>query len=154
MGVEIERKFLVRDDAWRSDVTATKTLRQGYLSLDPEAVVRVRTDGHQGWLTIKGRSTGISRAEFEYPVPSADADALLALCGGRVVEKVRHLVPHGAHTWEVDVFSGANTGLIVAEIELSSDTEPFDRPGWLGEEVSGDRRYDNASLAVQPWGGA
>ncbi len=152
MGIEIERKFLVRDDAWRAGVTGVRHLRQGYLAIDGGNAARVRTDGTRAWITVKGRRQGISRAEFEYEVPLADAEGLLILCGERLVEKRRHLVPHEGHTWEVDEFFGANAGLIMAEIELATAQERVDLPAWLGSEVSFDPRYTNARLATQPFG--
>ncbi|NHA15316.1 CYTH domain-containing protein [Thioalkalivibrio sp. XN279] len=153
---EIERKFLVRDDSWR-DGAEGRRMRQGYLSLDPERTVRVRISGDRAWLNVKGRTDGVRRLEFEYPIPVDDATALLALCGGAVVDKTRYLVRHGAHTWEVDEFHGDNEGLLVAEIELAHEDEPFVRPPWTGSEVSGEPRYYNASLAQHPfkaWPGA
>jgi len=151
MGIEIERKFLVAGDGWRSQVSAQTRFSQGYLSRDPARTVRVRVAGEQAFLTIKGATQGATRAEFEYAVPLADAQALLAMCDGPVVEKIRHLCPHEGMTWEVDEFLGANAGLVVAEIELVSEEQPFARPAWLGEEVTGDGRYVNANLAVRPF---
>ncbi|MBL8279201.1 MAG: CYTH domain-containing protein [Pelomonas sp.] len=151
MGIEIERKFLVASDAWRAQAGRATRFSQGYLSRDPARTVRVRLAGEQAFLTIKGATTGASRAEFEYAVPLADARALLAMCDGPVVEKVRHLCVHEGMTWEVDEFLGANAGLVLAEIELSSEDQPFGRPAWLGEEVTGDARYVNANLAVRPF---
>ena len=152
MGTEIERKFLVQDDSWRARVSSARQLRQGYLAIDGGNTVRVRTDGQRAWLTVKGRGEGISRPEFEYEVPAGEADDMLALCRGRLVEKTRHLVECHGHTWEVDEFRGANAGLTVAELELDDDTAVFSKPAWLGEEVTTDPRYLNASLAVHPFG--
>lgn len=151
MGVEIERKFLVASDAWRRDVTGSHVLRQGYLSRHDCPTVRVRTDGEHAWLTLKTRGQGITRGEFEYAIPADDAEKLLAACGGRVIEKMRHIVPHGSHRWEVDVFGGDNAGLVLAEIELSCEQEKFERPPWIGEEVTGDPRYYNSYLAAKPF---
>ena len=151
MGIEIERKFLVRGDAWRQPASAQTRFCQGYLSRDPARTVRVRIAGEQAFLTIKGATTGASRAEFEYGIPLADARQLLAISDGPVVEKIRHLCPHEGMTWEVDEFLGANAGLVVAEIELQSEGQAFGRPAWLGEEVTGDARYVNANLAVHPF---
>lgn len=151
MALEIERKFLVRDDSWQDHVQGRRNLRQGYLTAGGEVTVRVRTDGSRAWVTIKGASRGISRAEFEYEIPPTDAEALLALCQGRLVEKCRHIVPHGDKAWEVDVFSGCNRGLVLAEIELATDSETVELPSWIGEEVSHDPRYSNARLAVTPF---
>lgn len=155
MGIEIERKFLVASDAWRAQAGRATRFSQGYLSRDPARTVRVRLAGEQAFLTIKGATTGASRAEFEYAVPLADARALLAMCDGPVVEKVRHLCVHEGMTWEVDEFLGANAGLVLAEIELASEGQAFGRPAWLGAEVTGEARYVNANLAVHPfstWG--
>jgi adenylate cyclase len=151
MGREIERKFLVTDDAWRAEVRSSRRLRQGYLAIDGKTNVRVRADADRAWLTVKGAGEGISRAEFEYEIPLADAEGLLTLCRDRIIDKTRHLVPAGQHTWEIDEFAGANAGLIVAEIELREESDAFVRPAWLGEEVTTDPRYLNASLAVHPW---
>jgi len=151
MGREIERKFLVRSDAWKAEAKSVRSLRQGYLAIDDGNVVRVRTDGQRAWVTIKGRGEGITRPEFEYEIPGHDADELLALCRGRVVEKTRHLIPAGVLTWEIDEFGGENAGLVVAEIELPDERADFARPDWLGEEVTGDPRYLNANLAVHPF---
>jgi CYTH domain-containing protein len=149
MAIEIERKFLVLGDAWRQ--AAPTRFSQGYLNRDKARTVRVRIAGSAGFLTIKGLSQGATRAEFEYPVPLADAQALLALCDGPCIEKDRHLVAHAGHTWEVDEFFGANAGLVVAELELQSEDEAFERPAWLGEEVTHDPRYFNSSLASLPF---
>lgn len=149
MGIEIERKFLVRNDGWRTE-HGTRLI-QGYLSRDKGRTVRVRIAGEAAWLTIKGLTTGISRAEFEYAIPVADAEQLLSLCEGPIIEKTRHLVEYEGTTWEVDEFHGANAGLVVAEVELDSESEFFARPAWLGDEVSGDVRYSNSSLSVMPF---
>lgn len=151
MGIEIERKFLVASDAWRAVAGPPTHFSQGYLSRDPARTVRVRLAGEQAFLTIKGATTGASRAEFEYEVPVADARALMALCDGPIVEKRRHLCGHDGMTWEVDEFLGANAGLVVAEIELQHEDQAFTRPAWLGAEVTGDARYVNANLAVRPF---
>ena len=151
MGIEIERKFLVADEGWRQAATRQTRFSQGYLSRDPARTVRVRIAGDAAFLTIKGATTGATRAEFEYDVPVADAQQLLAMCDGPVVEKVRHLCGHAGMTWEVDEFLGANAGLVVAEIELQTEDQAFERPAWLGEEVTGDARYVNANLAVRPF---
>jgi len=151
MGVEIERKFLVDGEAWRTLGAAT-LLRQGYLSADPARTVRVRIDGERAFLTIKGKSVGASRGEWEYPIPVADAAQLLdGLCQQPLVEKVRRRIAVGPHTWEVDEFLGANAGLAVAEIELASEDEAFDKPDWIGREVTGDTRYFNSNLIRHPY---
>ncbi len=151
MGVEIERKFLVDGEAWRTLGAAT-LLRQGYLSADPARTVRVRIDGERAFLTIKGKSVGASRGEWEYPIPVAEAAQLLdGLCQQPLVEKVRRRIAVGPHTWEVDEFLGANAGLVVAEIELASEDEAFDKPDWIGREVTGDTRYFNSNLIRHPY---
>ena len=151
MGIEIERKFIVAGDGWRTTATTQTRFSQGYLSRDPARTVRVRIAGDAAFLTIKGATTGATRAEFEYGIPVADAQQLLAMSDGPVVEKVRYLCPHEGMTWEVDEFLGANAGLVVAEIELVSEGQVFARPAWLAAEVTGDGRYVNANLAVNPF---
>ena len=148
MGVEIERKFLVADETWRREVSAYRDIRQAYLAASDANSVRVRVAGSAAFLTIKSAAPALSRAEFEYSIPVADAEALLARRTGRLIEKRRHIVPHGALRWEIDVFSGDLSGLVVAEIELPSPDTAFDRPAWLGREVTGDPRYANARLAT------
>lgn len=152
MATEIERKFLLRDTGFLQGLPGER-ICQGYLSDAVDATVRVRLVGNQGFLTIKGRSHGISRSEFEYPIPATDAEQLLAMCGASRIDKTRYRIPHGGHLWEVDVFSGANEGLVVAEIELASEEEVFARPDWLGKEVSHDSRYFNSQLSRQPFSG-
>ena len=151
MGVEIERKFLVASEAWRPQTSAQTRFSQGYLSRDPARTVRVRIAGERAFLTIKGATTGATRAEFEYEVPVSDAAQLLALSDGPLVEKIRHLCVFEGMTWEVDEFLGANAGLVVAEIELEAEGQAFAMPAWLGDEVTGDARYVNANLAVNPF---
>lgn len=151
MAKEIERKFLVAHQAWRESVNTIHVFRQGYLSYDSERTVRVRATEVTGYLTIKGITEGLTRDEFEYEIPLADALALLQLCERPAIEKKRYIVPNGAHVWEVDVFEGVNEGLVVAEIELGSEDEAFDKPNWLGNEVSGDRKYSNSSLSLHPY---
>jgi len=150
MGVEIERKFLVRDIRG-IDGSPGIAYRQGYLSTDPDRTVRIRRAGEHAYITVKGRSSGASRAEFEYEIPVADADAMLALCIPPLVEKVRHRVEHAGRIWEVDVFAGANEGLIVAEVELPDEDAIVDVPSWIGDEVTGDVRYFNANLIAHPF---
>ena len=149
MAVEIERKYLVKE-SWHPQGEGTK-IAQGYLSTVPERTVRVRIKGDQGFLTVKGKNEGISRSEFEYEIPAADAEAMLQLAEQPVLVKTRYKEVHGGHTWEIDVFSGENQGLIVAEIELARADEDFVHPGWLGPEVSGDVRYYNANLIKMPF---
>ncbi|MDT8998944.1 CYTH domain-containing protein [Paucibacter sp. APW11] len=159
MGIEIERKFLVQGEAWRAAEAQSERLCQAYLSRDPARTVRVRIAGDQAWLTIKGQalgkfqgeSSGISRAEFEYPIPLADAQQLLALADGPAIDKIRHRIRHAGMTWEVDEFLGDNAGLVVAEIELASEGQSFEAPPWLGAEVSSDARYFNSALSRLPY---
>jgi adenylate cyclase len=151
MGVEIERKFLLAGDAWRA-LGEPMLMRQGYLSLDPDRTVRVRIEGGAGTLTIKGRSQGATRGEWEYPIPLDDAaDLLDRLCQQPLIEKYRRRIPYAGNTWEVDEFLGANAGLVVAEIELASEDQAFDKPDWIGAEVTDDRRYFNSSLIKLPF---
>jgi adenylate cyclase len=151
MGVEIERKFLLAGDAWRT-LGEPVLLRQGYLSSSPERTVRVRVEGEQGSMTIKGKSVGATRGEWEYPIPLLDANELLErLCEQPIIEKVRRRIAIGQHTWEVDEFLGANQGLVVAEIELDAEDQQFDKPDWIGAEVTDDRRYFNSSLIRHPF---
>lgn len=151
MAEEIERKFLVASDAWRATAGPGKSIVQGYLSSNAKATVRVRLiDRDRAVITIKGPVDGITRAEFEYDIPLADADALLALAGPQVVRKTRFEVPVDGLVWEVDVFAGAHAGLVLAEVELHSADQPVAAPGWVGREVSDDDRYANASLARTP----
>ncbi len=152
MATEIERKFLVNGSLWRPDPSKGVHYRQGYLSSEPGRTVRVRVAGGQGYLTIKGPTTGITRLEFEYPIPLPDANQLLdVLCQHPLIEKVRYREPWHGFTWEVDQFEGENAGLIVAELELPTADTPFNRPPWLGQEVSDDPRYFNSALAQRPF---
>jgi adenylate cyclase len=152
MALEIERKFLLRSDAWRSQVTQRVLMRQGYLSSGSRCSIRARIAGELAWLNLKARRSGMTRLEYEYPIPRQDADEILdELCEGPLIEKYRHEITIGAHVWEVDEFLGDNAGLIVAEIELASEGEPFERPSWLGEEVTQDERYYNFNLAKRPF---
>lgn len=148
MSVEIERKFLVQEGSWR-EVQAVP-MAQGYLARSKAATVRVRISGEKAWLTVKGRGDGLSRPEFEYEVLAVDARAMLAMVPG-VVEKTRRRVPVGSHVFEVDVFEGDNAGLVVAEVELGAPDEAFERPDWLGREVTGIPRYFNSELSVRPF---
>lgn len=144
--IEIERKFLVKDESFLADLTGEEFI-QGYLCTDPERTVRVRVVGEFGKLTIKGKSNGISRSEFEYDIPLIEAKSLLELSSSPLIEKTRYRVPNKGHVWEVDVFKGKNSGLIVAEIELESEDAFFEMPKWVGEEVSNDKRYYNSQLS-------
>jgi adenylate cyclase len=151
MGIEIERKFLLANDAWRGQGQPT-LMRQGYLAADPVRTVRVRIEGGRAVITIKSKSVGASRGEWEYEIPVPDAAELLdRLCEKPLVEKTRHRIDYAGHTWEVDEFAGENAGLVVAEIELGSEDEAFDKPAWIGREVTGDPRYYNSSLIRLPY---
>jgi adenylate cyclase len=152
MGVEIERKFLLQSDSWQADADGGEYYHQGYLSTTPERVVRVRQMGEKAVVTIKGKGDGISRPEFEYEIPLGDAQTMLReLCLQPTIEKRRHKLTCGPHTWEIDVFAGENEGLVVAEIELTSEDEAFEKPDWVGAEVSHDTRYLNSNLIAQPF---
>ena len=152
MGVEIERKYLVKSDAWRELADAGTEYLQGYLIGARQASVRVRIEGNQAFLNIKSMTLDISRLEFQYPIPLADAREMLTqLCAKPLVEKTRYRVPHANHVWEIDVFAGVNQGLIVAEVELAAEDESLELPSWIGEEVSHDARYYNVNLARQPY---
>jgi CYTH domain-containing protein len=151
MSTEIERKFLITGDAWR-DVGTSTVFRQGYLSTIKERTVRVRAAGDQGSITIKGITIGATRTEFEYPIPLADANAMLdELCERPIIEKTRHVVEVDGTIWEIDEFAGLNEGLIVAEVELDSVDQGFTRPEWIGDEVTDDPRYFNANLISHPY---
>lgn len=148
MPEEIERKFLVRGDGWRAEATGSSQLRQAYLARTGTLTARVRiTDGQTARITIKSAGLGLTRQEFEYDIPLEDAQALMRLAQGRPVEKRRYTVPADGGTWEIDVFEGAHAGLVLAEIELPGEDAEVERPDWLGEEVTGDPRYYNATLA-------
>ena len=152
MGQEIERKFLVSGD-FEKEVSCRKRIVQGYICAEKGRTVRVRMQGDDCFLTIKGAANerGWSRYEFEQKIPPTDAEELLKLCLPGMIDKVRHWIQVGNHTWEVDVFQGENKGLVMAEIELSSEDESFEMPEWAGEEVTNDPRYYNAMLAKQPF---
>ncbi len=153
MAMEIERKFLVRNDAYREAASSHKHIKQGYLQSAPERTVRVRIKGNSGYLTIKGigDQSGTSRFEWEQEISISDAEALLSLCEPGIIDKVRYLVPVGQHTFEVDEFAGENAGLVMAEVELNAPDEVFEQPDWLGEEVTGETRYYNSSLKKKPF---
>lgn len=151
MGREIERKFLVKGDAWRSLAEGVR-YRQGYLSSAKERTVRIRTVGDKAFLTVKGLTVGCTRMEFEYPIPFEECSAMLdALAERPFIEKTRRRIPAGPFVWEVDEFHGENEGLVVAEIELPDEDAAFERPEWLGEEVSDDPRYFNSNLVAHPY---
>ena len=153
--IETELKFLPKNDGWRSQATRHVAIKQGYFTRAEDYNVRVRiVDGQSAKLTIKSRKleSGISRYEFEYPIPLEDAETMMAeFCGKRIVEKTRHYVDFVGHRWEVDEFFGANEGLVVAEIELESVDETFEKPDWAGEDVTADSRYGNQNLADKPY---
>lgn len=151
MGKEIERKYLVKDNSWK-ELTAGVYYRQGYLSTVKERTVRVRTVGEKGYLTIKGVTTGVTRSEFEYEIPAEEANQMLDnLCEKPIIEKLRAKVPFDGLTWEIDEFHGENEGLIVAEVELQDENQKYEKPSWVGEEVSGDPRYFNSNLIKNPF---
>lgn len=158
MGIEIERKFLVAGEAWRDAAHARVRMAQGYLN-DAVALaqgrercsVRVRLAGDVAFLNIKSREIGPSRQEYEYPLPLADAEALLKLCSGGLIDKQRHYVRVGAHLWEVDEFFADNAGLVVAEVELEAESEAFEKPGWIAAEATHLPRYYNLALAERPY---
>lgn len=152
MALEIERKFLVEGD-FKSEAYAHEHIAQGYLNSNPERSVRVRIKGEKAYLTVKGigNSSGVSRYEWEKEIKLGEAKELLALCEPGIIDKIRYYIHKGKHTFEVDEFFGENKGLIIAEIELNNETETFDRPIWLGQEVTGDTRYYNSSLVKSPF---
>jgi adenylate cyclase len=151
--IEIERKFLVTSTAFLDEFRAKNRIVQGYLSSVPERTVRVRIKGDKGFLTIKGKSSdsGMSRMEWEKEIALEEAEQLLLLCEAGIIDKIRYEIPVGKHLYEVDVFSGENEGLILAEIELESENETFEKPNWLGMEVTNDTRYYNAYLSQKPF---
>jgi len=149
MAIEIERKFLAQGDAWRG--APAVYFCQGYLNRSKERTVRIRVAGEQGFLTIKGATSGASRVEFEYDIPIADAKQMLALCDGPLIEKYRRKISYEGMVWEVDEFLGDNQGLVVAEIELESESQTFAKPDWVGDEVTQDARYYNSNLSLQPF---
>lgn len=152
MQIEIERKFLVRDDSWRADAERRVLIRQGYLNTDGKASVRVREIDGAGRLTVKAAAEGTTRAEFDYPIPVADARRLLdEFCVAGRVEKYRNNIKIQSYLFEIDEFLGESAGLVIAELELESESDDFPRPPWLGEEVTGERRYYNAALATRPY---
>ncbi|MDT0687901.1 CYTH domain-containing protein [Autumnicola psychrophila] len=151
--MEIERKFLVTSDDFKYEAEEELKIKQGYLNSHPDRAVRVRTKGAKAFITVKGRSSesGLSRFEWEKEISTEDAEELLKLCEPGVIDKIRYLIKMGHHTFEVDEFFGSNKGLIVAEVELSSEEEEFEKPMWLGKEVTGDNKYYNAQLCKVPY---
>jgi len=152
MAFEIERKFLVNIPLWEAlEKPAGQIYCQGYIYSDADKTIRVRTNGAHAYLTIKGKTTGATRSEYEYAIPLQDAENLLDEFCQNLIRKTRYVIPFGKHTWEVDVFDGENKGLIVAEIELTDENEFFDLPPWVTEEVTADARYYNAHLVAHPF---
>jgi adenylate cyclase len=149
MGTEIERKFLVTSDEYRT--VQPVHIRQGYLCTDKEHIVRIRISDERALLTVKGLTTGATRKEFEYEIPSTDAVQLLDLCEQPIIEKERYSVGRNGKTWEVDVFKGANEGLVTAELEIEHEDEVIDKPAWAGDEVTDDPRYFNSNLVRHPY---
>lgn len=152
MGKEIERKFLVKGSEWRDETSRPMRTCQGYLAAGSECTVRVRLQEERAFLTIKGKTEGMTRSEYEYEIPAADARELLeTLCQQRYIEKDRYEVLYAGKKWEVDEFLKENTGLIVAEVELESEQEQIELPPWVGQEVTEDHRYSNACLSMEPY---
>jgi adenylate cyclase len=150
MGMEIERKFLIANDSWRQGAVGTP-YAQGYLSRGLGNTVRIRIAGEEAFLTIKGPVVGISRPEFEYSIPVAEAQEMLSLCNGPLIEKTRFKIFAEGHLWEIDEFHGENEGLLVAEVELTDPDEEVGLPSWIGKEVTGESRYYNSNLTVHPY---
>lgn len=151
--IEIERKFLVRSNDYKQEAFQNDLIIQGFLNSHPSRTVRVRTKGEKAYITIKGKSSesGLSRFEWEKEIPLKEAEELLKMCEPEIIDKTRFLVKVGGHIYEVDEFHGANQGLTVAEIELSAEDSKFDKPLWLGEEVTGDKKYYNSQLSKKPF---
>ena len=146
MGLEIERKFLVKNDSFKDIAISHSNIRQGYLSREPERTVRIRIKDDRGFITVKGKNSGAVRLEFEYEIPFADAEKMLGLCSGKILDKTRYNVKFGGYLWEIDVFHGLDEPLTVAEIELPSADASFEIPDFIGEEVTGNPRYYNSML--------
>jgi len=154
MAIEIERKFLLKDDSWRSAVSSRSFYKQTYARFQehPHTAFRVRIAGKKGFLSLKGPVSGCSRSEFEYEIPLADAEEIMdGFCSGGMIEKYRNIVYYAGDRWEIDEFEGDNRGLIVAELELRSPDQPFEKPPWLGQEVTGQVRYFNSALLQNPY---
>lgn len=151
--VEVERKFLIKSNAFKADATSSEIMQQGFLSVDPERTVRIRISGQKAKLTVKGPSSkdGTTRTEWEHEIPLAEGQLLMNLCLPGIIAKERFFVPKGDLLFEVDVFSGDNQGLVVAEVELHTPDQDFERPDWLGEEVTGDPKYYNSQLSKKPF---
>jgi CYTH domain-containing protein len=151
MGIEIERKFLLKNEDWRSEVKSKTIIKQGYLNSEKERTVRVRVVNDKGYLTIKGVNINATRQEFEYEIPVKEAELLLLLCEMPIIEKIRNIILNDGNMWEIDEFEKENKGLILAEIELESEEEKFSIPSWLGEVVSHDPRYFDSQLLTHPY---
>lgn len=152
MGDEIERKFLVNSGGWRPDVVKASKIKQGYIAVNEQCAVRIRVTDSEALLNIKSAGLAIARKEYEYAIPADDAVEMMEhFCPRHFIEKTRYYVPYQDRVWEIDVFEGPNEGLVTAEIELESETDSFSLPDWIGEEVSGDPRYLNNNLAVEPF---
>jgi adenylate cyclase len=153
MAIEIERRFRVSSDAWRTSVAHSTRITQGYLAITEYSVIRVRVRDAKGYVTIKSRDGGIARQEFEYAIPLDDAGSLLKLCGQRILEKIRHEVTYAGYCWEIDEYLEPFENLIIAEVELQSEGEDPPRPPWIGDEITHDGSFSNAALAqrVEAW---
>ncbi len=151
MAQEIERKFLLKNENWKKEVSSQSSIKQGYLNSNPERTVRIRIRNNQGFLTIKSKNKGAVRNEFEYEIPLEEAEELILLCEQPVIEKIRYLVPKNNHIWEIDIFEGANQGLEVAEIELSHVNESFELPSWVDKDVTHETKYYNSQLIKMPF---
>ncbi len=151
MAQEIERKFLLKNNDWKKEVERSYAIRQGYLSLDPKRTVRIRIKDRKGIITIKGKTQGISRAEYEYEIPIQDAKELIELCHSPIIHKIRYIVPYKNLGWEIDIFQDENQGLVLAEVELESEEQEVFLPPWIGEEVTDDMKYYNANLINLPF---
>ena len=151
--LEVERKFLVKSEGYKDDSIARTRIVQGFLNRHPERTVRVRIKGEKGYLTVKGKgnASGTTRFEWETEIPVAEATNLIDLCEAVILDKYRYEVPVGKHVFEVDVFSGENQGLVVAEVELQHEDEPYEKPAWLGVEVTGETKYYNSQLSKKPY---
>lgn len=150
MGIEIEHKYLVKDDSYKRLSDNNSTIRQGFLSRDPERTVRVRVRDDQGFITIKGKGDGAAHPEFEYEIPLDDAVRLMSLCEPPVIEKTRYIVMHDGNRWEVDEFHGSLEGLVIAELEVPSEDYRFSFPPFVGREVTGNPKYYNSQLGINP----
>ncbi|MGB1039676.1 MAG: CYTH domain-containing protein [Flavobacteriales bacterium] len=151
MATEIERKYLLKNDSWKQEVSSKNKIIQGYLSSKPERTVRIRITNNRGFVTIKSKNIGSLRKEFEYEIPIEDAEELILLCEKPIIQKTRYIVEHSSYSWEIDIFEGENQGLEVAEIELSQENEEFSIPNWIGQEVTNESKYYNSQLIINPF---